>query len=112
MTNATFCDRHIGEAHPPRCITCETLTAEWLTLNLRVNKTATSREANVIDHETIERDRHLAGEVEMSARIRALDTAVETLQRQSRVWERRAKTAQRQLRHLNIHLSHNTNFSN
>jgi hypothetical protein len=32
--NDIRCDRHIGEAHPPRCTTCDTLATEYQQLKL------------------------------------------------------------------------------
>jgi hypothetical protein len=37
---AVFCDRHIGEAHPPRCGACDSLTNEYRVLGLLTSNDA------------------------------------------------------------------------
>jgi hypothetical protein len=32
------CDRHVGEAHPPRCAACDSLTTEYQWLGIKLGR--------------------------------------------------------------------------
>lgn len=34
LTQTVLCDRHMGDAYPPRCPACESLTREYQALNI------------------------------------------------------------------------------